>query len=128
MIAAAALAMAIGQIGLLIAAGRLARRLDRLADRVESGLNPALGYLTAIGRDASRVAERVAVQIERVDKLFDDLTRKIEETLSLVQSGLIGSAREGKALLLGLRAALEALAQARRNRAGRTDDEDALFI
>jgi hypothetical protein len=127
-IAAATLLMAIGQVGALIAAGRLARRLNVLAERLERELGPAVGYLTAMGRDGSRVAELVTAQVERVDRLLGDLAQKVEDTLALVQSGFVGSAREGRALLLGLRAALEALADARRNRAGRAEDEDALFI
>ena len=73
-IALATLAMAIAQIGVLVAAGRLARRVGRLIDQVELELKPVFGHLNAIGRDASRAAALATAQVERVDRLFTDLT------------------------------------------------------
>ena len=43
----------IAQIGVLVAAGRLARRVERLADQFEHELKPMFGHLNAIGRDAA---------------------------------------------------------------------------
>ena len=53
-IAAATLAIAIVQIGVLVAAGRLARRVDALADQFEREMKPLFGHLNTIGHDASR--------------------------------------------------------------------------
>ena len=53
-IAVATLVMAIVQIGLIVAAGRLARRIDRLADQIEHELKPLFVNINAIRRDASR--------------------------------------------------------------------------
>jgi hypothetical protein len=128
-IAVATLAMAIVQIGLIVAAGRLARRVDRLADQVEHELKPLFVNINAIGRDASRAVALAAAQVERADKLFSDLVLRIEQTAATLQSTLVAPAREGRALLAALRAALSAVRQARgRARQGRGDDEDALFI
>src|SRR5207237_1916624 len=55
-IAVATLAIAIAQIGVIVAAGVAVRRLQRLADRVEEDVRPILGHLNAIGRDAARAA------------------------------------------------------------------------
>ena len=55
-IAVATLATAIVQIGVLVAAGRLARRLGRLVDQVEREMKPLFGHSNAIARDASRAA------------------------------------------------------------------------
>jgi hypothetical protein len=127
-IAVATLATAIVQVGVLIAAGRLARRVERLVERVESELTPAFGHINAVARDASRAAALAALQIERADRLFGDLALKIEETVSAVQSTILAPAREGMALVHALRAALDAIRQARRSGRSRADDEDALFI
>ena len=128
-IAVATLVMAIVQIGLIVAAGRLARRIDRLADQIEHELKPLFVNINAIGRDASRAVALAALQVERADKLFSDLVMRIEQTAAMLQSTLVAPAREGRALLAALRAALLAVRQARGPaHQGRGDDEDALFI
>ena len=128
-IALATLTMAVAQVGVIVAAGRLARRIDRLADQVEHDLKPLFTNLNAIGRDASRAVALAATQVERADKLFTDLIARIEQTVTLLQANIVGPAREGKALLAALRAAIETLRTARgRARRGRAEDEDALFI
>ena len=69
------------------------------------------------------------VQVERVDRLFADLAVKIDQTVATLQSNLIGPAREGRALVAAIRAALGAIRGARaRARQARADDDDALFI
>ena len=128
-IALATLTMAIVQVGIIVAAGRLARRIDRLADQVEHDIKPLFTNLNAIGRDASRAVSLAAAQVERVDKLFTDLITRVEQTVNLLQANIVGPAREGKALLAALRAAIETLRTARGSaRRGRAEDEDALFI
>jgi hypothetical protein len=128
-IAAATLAMAIVQVGLIIVAGRLARRVDRLADQVERELKPLFTNLNAIGRDASRAVAVAAAQVDRADRMFADLAARIEQTVTLIQSNIVAPAREGRALLAALRATIAALRDARaRARQGRGEDEDALFI
>jgi hypothetical protein len=131
-IAVATLAMAIVQIGVIVAAGRLARRVDRLADQVERDLRPMVDHLNAIARDASRAAAVAAGQVDRVDRLFADLGNRIELTLNALQASLEVPAREGRAVLAALGAALGALREgahrAARSRPGRADDDDALFI
>jgi hypothetical protein len=129
-IAVATLAMAVVQVGLLVAAGRLARRVDRLVDQVEHEIKPALGHLNAIGRDVSRAVAVGTAQVERADRLFVDLARKLDETLAGIQAGVAVPVREGKAFLSALSAALNVILEARRSsrRRQRAEDEDALFI
>ena len=100
-IAVATLAMAIAQVGVFITASLLARRVGRLMD-----------------------------QVERADRLFSDLSQKIDETLATVQKSIIAPAREGRALFNALRAVLDGLREARRTARTRhrAEDEDALFI
>jgi len=128
-IALATAAMAIVQIGVIVAAGRLARRVERLADQVEHELKPLFAHANAIGRDAARAMTLATAQVERADHLFADLVTKIDQTVSTLQTNLIAPAREGRALLAALRAALAAIRTSRdRARQARADDEDALFI
>ena len=126
-IAVATLATAIVQIGLLVAAGMLARRINRLAGSVERELKPLAGHLNAIGRDASRAVSLATAQVERVDRLFADVMGRAEATLGTLQAAVVGPVREGSAMVAGLRALLQALRNSRSGQ-GRPDDEDALFI
>jgi hypothetical protein len=129
-IAAATLITSILQVGVLVAAGRLAMRLMRLVDRMEREVKPLIGHLDAIGRDAARATSLAAAQVERADSLFADLAQRIESTMDTVQAAAGMPAREGAAILAGFRAALSTLRSMRGTRARRArgDDEDALFI
>ena len=130
-IAVATLAMAVVQIGVIVAAGRLARRVDRLADQVERELKPLFGHLDAIGKDASRAAAWPPPRSSGSIGLFADLAVRIEQSFASLQSAMLVPAREGRAILGGLRAALAALRSPRddgRVRPSRGEDEDALFI
>jgi len=129
-IAVATLAIAIAQIAVIVAAAAAARRVGQLADQFEREVKPLFGHLNAIGRDAARAAQLATAQVERADKLFADLSVRIDDTLNLLQATVIAPAREGRALLSAFRAAVQAVREIRHARArqARGDDEDALFI
>ena len=129
-IAVATLAIACAQIAVIIAAAATAKRVGQLADQFEREVKPLFGHLNAIGRDASRAAQLASAQVERADKLFADLTARVDETLNVVQASVLAPAREGRALLTAARAALQAIRELRQARArqARSEDEDALFI
>ena len=129
-IAVATLAMAVAQIGVIIAAGLMARRVGRIVDQIERDVKPLFGHLNAIGADASRAVALATAQVERADKLFGDVAVRVEQTLSAVQTSIAAPAREGRALLTAFRAALQAIRELRtgRTRHGRGEDDDALFI
>ena len=129
-IAVATLAIAIAQIGVIIAAGLMARRLGRMVEQLERDVKPLFGHLNAIGSDASRAVALATAQVERADKLFSEVAVRVEQTLNVVQTSIGGPAREGRAMLAAFRAALQAVRELRNGRArqGRGDDEDALFI
>jgi len=129
-IAVATLAMAIAQIGVMVAASAAIRRMERLADRVEQDVGPLLGHLNAIGRDAARAASLATAQVERADRIFAEVAVRVEEAITSVQSTIAAPAREGRALVSAFRAAFSAIRELRHSRArqGRGEDEDALFI
>lgn len=129
-IAVATLAIAIAQIGVIIAAGLMARRVGRMVDQLEREVKPLFGHLNAIGNDASRAVALATAQVERADKLFTEVAGRVEQTLNLFQASIGAPAREGRAMLGAFRAALQAIRDLRsgRRRQGRGDDEDALFI
>ena len=129
-IAVATLAIAIAQVVVIVSAAAAVKRAGQLADQFEREVKPLFGHLNAIARDAARAAQLASVQVERADKLFADLSVRLEETMNLVQASVIAPAREGRALLSAMRAAFEAVREMRQARARQTrsEDEDALFI
>ncbi|MBI3490377.1 MAG: hypothetical protein HY047_01040, partial [Acidobacteria bacterium] len=123
--------IAVAQVGIFVAAGLLARRMAKLADRVEQEMKPLFGHLDAMGRDAARATALAAAQMERADTLLANLAGRIEQTAGTVQSTIGASARSGSALFHAFRAAFEAIRELRQNgrrRQGHGEDEDALFI
>ncbi len=130
-IAVATLATAVIQIAVIVMAGRAMRQVSDAVDRFEEDIRPLIGHAEAIGRDAARAAALAAAQVERVDRMVGDFAVRIEQTLASVQESIGGPAREARAIMAGLRAAIQALGDIRRSprgRAGRSEDEDALFI
>jgi hypothetical protein len=128
-IALATLTTAVVQVAVLVAAGRLARRLERVAGEVERGITPVLRHLDSIGRDAAKATSLAAAQVERADRVFGDLADRLDRTLNTLQQAASGSAREGAAMLAAFRAALSAVRDLRANRArSRAEEDDALFI
>ena len=128
-IAVATLAIAVAQIGVIIAAGLMARRVGRMVEQIERDVKPLFGHLNAIGADASRAVALATAQVERADQLFTDVAVRIEQTLNAVQTSVGGPAREGRAMMGAFRAAMQAIRELRHGRRqGRGEDDDALFI
>jgi hypothetical protein len=108
--------------------GGLARRIRRLTDKIDRA-DPVFEHVNAIGRDASRAASLAAAQVERADRLFADVVQRVDGVMNTLQAAVGGTAREGAAILAGLRTALSVIREMRAGRArARAEDEDGLFI
>ncbi|HEV8319032.1 MAG TPA: hypothetical protein VGQ10_16580 [Vicinamibacterales bacterium] len=130
-IAMAVAVMAGIQIGAVVVALRVAKRMDHLASQFEQDIKPVMANITRMTAEAARAASLAATQIESADRVLGDFAQRVEQTLSAVQSRVFGPAREGAALLAGIRAALAAfrdLRESGRRRGSVVEDEDALFI
>lgn len=130
-IAVATLVMAIIQVGAVVFASRLARKVERLSVQLEKDIRPLLGKLTDISTEASRTAALAAIQMERVDRLVADLSERVEQTVAVVQNAIITPAREGLAVVSAVKAALAVFRGWRVSggaAGGAVEEEDALFI
>jgi predicted PurR-regulated permease PerM len=127
-IAVATLTTAIIQIGVLVAAGLLVRRIQRLVDRIDHELKPIFESVQSIGRDAARVTSLAAGQVERLDRAMTSLVDRMERALSALQGFIEGPLSESAAWFAGLKAVLSLIRDFREKRASRNDEEDALFI
>ena len=132
LIAVATLAVAISQIGLLLAVMRLARRIDDLSVRVEREIGPLAERLTHVAENLRQASSLAAVQVERFDRLFAGASQRADATMSLVQGAVVGPIREGLAVVAALRGVIGAIRSFRGSSASRAaskfDDEDPLFI
>jgi uncharacterized protein YoxC len=129
-IATATLITAILQVVLLVAAANLVRRVTRFVDFIEVEVKPIVAHVDAIARDASRAAGLALAQVERADQLLSNTIQRIEQTLATVQSLIVGTLREGNALMMGFRAVMAAIRgfQRRQTSRRRAEDDEALFI
>ncbi|MEW5980801.1 MAG: hypothetical protein AB1806_00355 [Acidobacteriota bacterium] len=133
-IAFATVTMAIVQVLIVLHAARLARRVDVLSTRVETELQPIAERLRAVSENAQQISVLAAAQFERVDHLVSSLSRRIDETVGLLQHSLVGPLREGMAVVAAFRGVVAAVRSFRggdglREETGpRFDEEDPLFI
>ena len=135
-IAVAVLVMALVQVGAIVAGLRVARRVERLATDLEPSVNPVIANLTTLTADASKAATLAAAQVEKFDKVLADLVVRVDQTMATAQQFVAGPAREGMAIVAGIRAAMSAFQglreSARRRGAARVngleEEEESLFI
>ena len=128
-IAAAVLVMAAIQVAVVVMAARAARHLGTLAAKLEQDIRPLITNLQSITTDAARATAVASAQVERADRLFTDMTDRLDQTLTTVQTALLGATR-GSTWLAGINAAIAALRDLRApsRRPSAVDDEDPLFI
>jgi len=136
-IAAATLVMALIQVGAIIAVLKIAKQAQDVAKQAQDVLTsvhrdvkPLLARAGEIADEASKTATIATAQAEKVDRMVTDLTRRVDETSSLVQQAIITPAREGIAVVAAIKAALSAFSGfgGFRGRARHSEEDDALFI
>ena len=132
LIALAALVMAGVQVGLVILALRLVRRVDELSTQFDREIAPLAEKLRRVADNLQQTTALATVQIERLDRLFAGATKRADETMSLVQGAVVGPIREGLAVVAALRGVIGAVRSFRGGgpprAAAKFDDEDPLFI
>lgn len=129
-IALAVLVMAIIQVAAIVFAARAARRVGDAVSRLEDDVKPIVRNLQAMSAEAARATAAAAAQVDRAEQMLGDLSRRVDETLSALQNTILTPARDGLAVLHGIRAAIAAFrsGEASRTRPSHAEEEDALFI
>ena len=132
-IALSVLVMAAIQVGVLVLGLRLAKRTEELSRQIDREIRPILANLTELSAEAARTAQMATNQVERVDRLFTDLTHRVDQTLAVAQHFVQGPAKNGLAVVTGVRAAVSAFrgireASRRRRKTSPGVEDDSLFI
>lgn len=130
-IAVATLVMALIQVGAIIAVLRIAKQAQDVLTAVQRDVRPLIAKAGEIADEASKTTRLATAQVEKVDKLVTDLTRRVDETSALVQQAIVTPAREGIAIVAAIKAGLSAFRGLGgfRGRPGRHGEgDDALFI
>ena len=97
---------------------------------VRQEVRPVIDKATAVVDEASRTAGLATAQMQKVDRLVTDLTRRVDETSAVIQHAIVTPAREAGALVAGIKAALGGRrGMGQPGRPGRhSEEEDPLFI
>ena len=126
--------MAAIQVAAIFAGLRLARRVDQLATQMDQEIKPLIANLSALSSEAARAAALAAKQAERVDRVFGEMVERVDKTLQATQEFVTGPARQGMAIMAGVKAVVDAfrgLREASRRRSAprpAMDEEESLFI
>lgn len=143
-IAVATLIMALIQIGIIVVGAKVAKQAQEAVGKaqttlvsaqqaitsVREELRPLIAKATAIADEASKSATLATTQVQKIDRLVNDVSKRVDETTAMVQQAILTPAREGLALMAAIRAGLGVL-RARadwRRRVSRPEEEDPLFI
>ena len=132
LIAVATVVMAVVQVGLIIVAVRLVKRVDVMSSQVQRELGPLVERLTRVADNLQHASGLAGVQVERLDRFLAGASKRADDTMSLVQGAVVGPIREGLAVVAAVRGVVAAFRSFRGTRASRAaskfDDEDPLFI
>lgn len=128
-IAVSVLIMAAIQVGAIIFAARYAKRVMSMTEELQREIKPLVARVNAIADEAHRATLLAGKQVDRVDVLVGDVTRRVQETGDAIQALVTRPMRQGGAVINGLRAALTALLTTKQDRRfERDEEEDALFV
>jgi hypothetical protein len=102
-IAVSVLAMAIGQVAAVIVAARTVRRVGDRLGQLEESIRPIVANVQRISEDAARATAVAMAQVERAERIMDDVARRVDETMTAVQETILGPARSGWAVVQTVR-------------------------
>ena len=103
LIALGVLVMAGIQVAAVVSVTRAARRAGEMAARFEQDVRPIIVNLQKVSEEAARASAQAAAQVDRLDALVANVARRVEDTAATVQQTILQPARDGLALLSGLK-------------------------
>ena len=136
LIALGVLVMATIQVAAMVTAIRAARRVGEMAGRFEQDVRPIIANLTRVSDEAARASAQAAAQIDRLDALVASVADRVEDTAATLQQTILQPARDGLALLNGLKSIIASFREPRERHDSREagtprearEPHDELFI
>lgn len=111
------------------------RTIERVEKHIEKIGTTSGAILDTTKLQLARVDEllgdattRAKVQMERAEMVLDDTMTRVQQTVSVVQSGVLRPVREVHGLLAGIRGALAHLSRGRRPTVDHVTSDEEMFI
>ncbi len=101
--------------------------IDRIGNQSSSILDVTKQQLSKVDDLLTDASTRAKVQMERAEMVMDDTMTRVQQTVSIVQSGVIRPVREVQGVLAGIRTTISHLGKARPTVEHATSDEE-MFI
>ena len=121
--------MAVVQIGVIVIALRAAKQMQTAIEDLRREVHPLAEKVHRLADEANRVTSLALVQVERLDAFLATSTKRVDETLSVVQGIVSGPIRHGATVVTAVKAAMVLMRQWQtRSRAAAEPEEDALFV
>ena len=133
LIALGVLVMAGIQVAAIVSVTRAARRAGEMAARFEQDVRPIIVNLQKVSEEAARASAQAAAQVDRLDALVASVARRVEDTAATLQQTILQPARDGLALLSGLKSVIASFREPREApqaapRKEPAEPQDDLFI
>lgn len=132
LIALGVLVMATLQVGAVVFALRAARRLETAISQLQQDVRPIVANLQTMSGDAARATARAAAQIDRLENMIGEISKRVDLAASAVHDTIVVPVREVMAMVHGVKTVFGALrgdpGESQRRRRTTAEDEDPLFI
>jgi hypothetical protein len=134
LIALGVLVMAAIQVGAIVFALKTSRRVEATLGQLQQDIKPIVSNLQAMSADAARATSKAAAQVDRLERVLGDLSRRVDDAATAFNDTLLAPIREATAIVQGIKAAFAAIrgvggsprTDTRRGKAA--EDEDPMFI
>ena len=107
---------------------RVEKHVERIGTSSETIVNMAKQQMAKVDELVGDATTRAKVQMERAEMVLDDTMARVQQTVSVVQSGVLRPARELTGILAGIRTTLAYLGRARRPTVDHATSDEEMFI
>ena len=107
---------------------RVEKHVEKIGDSSVEILNSTKQQLAKVDELVTDASTRAKVQMERAEMVLDDSMARVQQTVSLVQSGVLRPVREIHGVLAGIRTALAYLGRGGRPTVDHATSDEEMFI
>ena len=104
------------------------KQIAEITSRTTEILDSTKRQLARIDEVLEDAASRARVQLDRAELVLDDTMNRAQDTVALVQQGILKPLREIQAVATGLRAVFQYLARGSRPHPGTVTADEEMFI